>query len=99
MTVLELISYIAIISGIVSALIILNDVIKKPQHMTIMNSVWPIQGFYLGPFAIWFYWVMGRQNSDDHEGNEPHSMNLGTAREHAKSIIEKWRMSKLSMIK
>lgn len=79
------ISYIAIIAGILSALVIFIDVLKHPQPMKIMTIVWPIQGLYLGPFAIWFYWIMGRQktqsedahHSDHHHMDHTHSSHHG----------------------
>ncbi len=78
---IRIISYITIIIGIISALVILIDVMKNPQPMTIMNIVWPIQGLYLGPFAIWFYWVMGRSkansNHSDHDHEHDHSSHEG----------------------
>ncbi len=74
MTGLDLISYIAIGLGILSALIIFVDVIKNPQPMKIMSIVWPIQGLYLGPFAIWFYWAMGRHKSNGHDALGSHHM-------------------------
>lgn len=75
MDAITIISFITVIIGILSAMIILIDVIKHPQPMTIMSIVWPIQGLYLGPFAIWFYWKMGRvteQHHHDHGGQEDH---------------------------
>ncbi|MCG8398217.1 DUF4396 domain-containing protein [Bacillus atrophaeus] len=61
MSTLDVIAYTAILFGGLSFFIILVDVIRHPQKMKIMSVVWPIQGLYLGPFAIWFYWTMGRQ--------------------------------------
>ncbi|WLR52584.1 DUF4396 domain-containing protein [Bacillus tianshenii] len=64
---IHMIGYIAIGIGIVCSIIILFDILKHPQHMKIMNVVWPMQGLYLGPIAIWAYWRMGRQKG--HEGH------------------------------
>ncbi|RDI45545.1 DUF4396 domain-containing protein [Falsibacillus pallidus] len=77
MTLLTTISYIALALGIISALIILIDIIKNPQPMGIMNIVWPINGLYLGPFGIWAYWVMGRSKKEHnhHEENHDHDHN------------------------
>ncbi len=70
---LTLISYITVFIGILSAIIIAIDLFQNPQPMTIMNIVWPINGLYLGPFAIWAYWVMGRskkEHSHHHDDNQ-----------------------------
>ena len=51
--------------GVTSTAIIAIDVVRHPQHMTIMNVVWPVTGLYSGPIAIWFYWTYGRLARDD----------------------------------
>ncbi|MHA6487195.1 DUF4396 domain-containing protein [Bacillus cabrialesii] len=68
MSTLDVIAYTAILLGVLSFFTILVDVVRYPQKMKIMSVVWPIQGLYLGPFAIWFYWTMGRQTK-----NQKHS--------------------------
>ncbi|MFS0783096.1 DUF4396 domain-containing protein [Bacillus sp. 1P06AnD] len=67
MDTLTVVSYIAVFLGIISAVFIAVDLVSHPQSMKIMNIVWPINGLYLGPFAIWAYWVMGREKGDDGE--------------------------------
>ncbi|WP_260412163.1 DUF4396 domain-containing protein [Alkalihalobacillus sp. TS-13] len=67
---LTVISFIAVILGILSALFILIDVIKKPQPMGIMNIVWPINGLYLGPLGILAYWKIGRAKQKEHYHEE-----------------------------
>ena len=62
---LTIISWVALIIGGISSLIILIDVIRHPQKMTIMNIVWPINGWFLGPFAIWAYYKWGRVKARD----------------------------------
>ncbi|UOQ84379.1 DUF4396 domain-containing protein [Gracilibacillus salinarum] len=57
---LTIISWIALSIGIASSIIILIDIIRHPQMMTIMNVVWPINGWFFGPFAIWSYYKWGR---------------------------------------
>jgi hypothetical protein len=32
------------------------------QNMPIMNIVWPITAWYLGPLALWTYWHIGHLN-------------------------------------
>ncbi|WP_242705618.1 DUF4396 domain-containing protein [Pontibacillus sp. ALD_SL1] len=65
MNVLATISWIALIIGLLSSLIIIVDVIRHPQMMAIMNVVWPINGWFLGPFAVWSYYKWGRLKAKD----------------------------------
>ncbi|MFD1363216.1 DUF4396 domain-containing protein [Lentibacillus salinarum] len=68
---LTVISYIALTIGLMCSLIIILDIVKHPQMMKIMNVVWPINGWFFGPIALWTYFKWGRLkaeniNSDDH---------------------------------
>ncbi|WP_168120057.1 DUF4396 domain-containing protein [Paenibacillus sp. HB172176] len=67
------IAYICVGIGILSAIFILIDIIRHPQPMAIMNIVWPINGLYLGPFAIWLYSIMGRAGKEGGGGHESHN--------------------------
>ena len=40
--------------------VILADEVRRPQHMWIMNVVWPITALYWGPVAVWAYYCWGR---------------------------------------
>ncbi len=52
-------SVAALIIALLSALIILLDILlRKRQIMPVMKWVWPVTGLYMGPFAIWAYWAM-----------------------------------------
>lgn len=62
---LTTISWIALGIGILSSIIIIIDIIKHPQMMTIMNVVWPINGWFLGPIALWTYFKWGRLKAKD----------------------------------
>src|SRR5699024_10976767 len=64
---LVLISWITLGIGLVSSLIITVDVIKHPQIMKVMNIVWPINGWFLGPVALWTYFKWGRLKSKNVE--------------------------------
>ncbi|KGP71085.1 DUF4396 domain-containing protein [Pontibacillus yanchengensis] len=65
MDALEIISWVALAIGILSSLVILVDVIRHPQMMQIMNVVWPINGWFFGPFAVWAYYKWGRLKAKD----------------------------------
>ena len=38
---LHMVSWIALVAGLICAIVILVDVIRHPQQMWIMNVVWP----------------------------------------------------------
>ncbi|NDW04253.1 DUF4396 domain-containing protein [Jiella pacifica] len=57
---LHILAIITLLLGAASAVLIAFDVSRDPQHMTIMNFVWPISGLYAGPIAVWAYWKWGR---------------------------------------
>ena len=52
-------AYVYLIVGIGTATYIAFDLRKHTQKMKIMNIVWPVNGFHLGPTALWAYWHMG----------------------------------------
>jgi Domain of unknown function (DUF4396) len=56
----------ALILGALCALVLLADVLRHPQHMGIMNVVWPITGLYAGPLALWGYFRFGRVSHHGH---------------------------------
>lgn len=60
MELLNRIGLIWIIIGIISAIIILIDVIRNSQQMKIMNAVWPINALWGGPFILWGYFTLGK---------------------------------------
>ncbi|WML50740.1 hypothetical protein RCG23_09940 [Neobacillus sp. PS3-34] len=92
---METISYIAIIIGILSAIVILLDVFINPQQMKIMNIVWPINGLYLGPFGIWAYWKIGREKKKQHSGETSN----GKSHHHSESKHESKKRGKTLLAK
>ncbi|VDG96555.1 Uncharacterised protein [Lysinibacillus sphaericus] len=64
---LETISWIALGIGLLSSVIMIIDVIRHPQNMTIMNVVWPLNGWFLGPVALITYFKWGRIQAKDSE--------------------------------
>ncbi|MBX0356634.1 DUF4396 domain-containing protein [Halobacillus sp. Nhm2S1] len=64
---LSTISVIALAIGLLCSLIITIDVLRHPQMMKIMNVVWPINGWFMGPVALWTYFRWGRLKSKDNE--------------------------------
>jgi len=53
---LTIVSWVAVILGLLTALAIAFDVAAHPQQMKIMNVVWPITGLYL-PIVGWLLYA------------------------------------------
>lgn len=49
-----------VVAGLCAALITLDILTGHPQHMWIMNLVWPITALWAGPIALWGYFKLGR---------------------------------------
>jgi hypothetical protein len=56
---LLVLSWVALLSGVATAVIIAADVIAHPQRMTIMYIVWPVTGLYFPLVGLWLYRNMG----------------------------------------
>lgn len=52
--------------GFASAIVIVLDLLNRPQRMWIMNLVWPITALYSGPLGLWAYYCMGRETTHQH---------------------------------
>ncbi len=57
---LHVLSIFSLALGFVAALIAAGDVMRHPQHMGIMNVVWPVVALFAGPIALWAYYSYGR---------------------------------------
>ncbi|WP_267903249.1 MULTISPECIES: DUF4396 domain-containing protein [Virgibacillus] len=44
-------------------------IIRHPQMMEIMDVVWPINGWFLGPLALWTYFRWGSNKNIDIQDN------------------------------
>ncbi len=49
---LQGLAIVSLILGFGSAVAIGIDLSRRPQHMAIMNAVWPITALYFGPTAV-----------------------------------------------
>jgi hypothetical protein len=58
---LNAIAWISLGIAFTCAIIIAIDEVHHPQKMWIMNIVWPVTSLYFGVFALWAYFVRGRQ--------------------------------------
>jgi hypothetical protein len=57
------IAYLAF--GAISAAIIALDIFRHPQHMWIMNVVWPVTALFGTGWVLWQYFVYGRLASQE----------------------------------
>ena len=62
---LVILSWISIILGLATAGVIAIDVSLHPQHMRIMNVVWPVTGLYFPMVGWWLYTSMARPMAVD----------------------------------
>jgi hypothetical protein len=68
---LHVLAIVSLISGVATAVVIAVDVGRRPQHMAVMNVVWPVTALYGGVLALWFYFRHGRATA---KAAAPHSM-------------------------
>ena len=59
------VSWFAVFGGFFTAVAIALDVLQRPQHIKIMNIVWPITGLYLPIVGWWLYSKVGRSKPWD----------------------------------
>ena len=53
------ITYLWLVLCLLSTIIIIFHIVKHPQHMKIMNYVWPINALWGGPLILWAYFTLG----------------------------------------
>lgn len=57
---LHMLSILALAVGFACALVVVADVTRHPQHMGIMNIVWPVNALFGTAFTLWMYFRYGR---------------------------------------
>jgi hypothetical protein len=62
---LHYLSIASLALGFLCAGVILVDVSRHPQHMGIMNVVWPVTALFGSLFSLWGYFRYGRLATDD----------------------------------
>lgn len=62
---LHWLAILSLLLGAACALWIAADVRRHPQHMSIMNVVWPVTALFGGPAAVWGYRTWGRLAADE----------------------------------
>jgi hypothetical protein len=77
---LVIIAWISLATAGVCSVVLAVDVLRHPQHMWIMNLVWPITALYAGPIAMWAYYRHGRAHH--HAMQKPFAVTVGLASTH-----------------
>lgn len=62
---LTLIAWCSLGLASLCGLLVLIDLIRRPQKMAVMNVVWPITALYFSVFAVWGYYSFGRAERRD----------------------------------
>jgi hypothetical protein len=57
---LHILSILSLLVGLVSAVVISRDERRDPQHMWIMNAVWPLTALFAGPLSLYGYFRYGK---------------------------------------
>ncbi|WP_319520110.1 DUF4396 domain-containing protein [uncultured Martelella sp.] len=57
---LHLLAILSLLASAIAALIIAFDIFRNPQHMWIMNAVWPLVALFGSFAALWAYFRYGR---------------------------------------
>lgn len=73
MSSLEIISWIFLGLGVLTALVLLAEVIAHPQPMRIMNFVWPITGLYFPIAGLILYRTIGRSTAGEMKHDMEHA--------------------------
>ena len=57
---LHVLAIVFLLLGFASAIVVAVDVMRNPQHMGIMNIVWPVTALFGTVATLWFYFRHGR---------------------------------------
>ncbi len=63
---LHVLSIVSLLLGALCAAVITVDVARRPQHMWIMNVVWPVTALFGTVWILWQYFAYGRLAAHDH---------------------------------
>jgi hypothetical protein len=74
---LHVLSIVSLAVGGACFVIVLVDVIRHPQHMWIMNVVWPVVALFGMVVAVWGYYRYGRQVAHDFRMHGAGVLHLG----------------------
>lgn len=92
---LHSLAVVSLLVGAASALVLIVDVKRYPQHIWIMNIVWPLTGLYTGLLGLWGYFLFGRHRGG-HHADKPFFASVGMGDTHCGAgcmlgdIISEW---------
>ncbi|MED5523320.1 MAG: DUF4396 domain-containing protein [Pseudomonadota bacterium] len=69
---LNLLAWLSLLLGLLSAIAILIDLQKRPQHMAIMHWVWPLCALFGHLLLLAFYLCYGRAHPPSHHEHHEH---------------------------
>jgi hypothetical protein len=82
--------------GALCAIWIAVDEVRHPQHVWIMNLVWPITALYGSVLGLWFYYAYGRETGGGAKSDAPFPVSVGKGALHCGSgctlgdILAEW---------
>ncbi len=82
---MEVLAWISLLVAFVCAIVIAIDEFRHPQHMWIMNLVWPITALYFSVFAVWAYFRLGKKAT--------HGAMQGMKMDHASMTSPTWQQT------
>lgn len=62
---LPVVAIVSLVTAGLCSVVIASDLFRHPQHMWIMNVVWPVTALYAGPLAVLAYFKVGRLSSEE----------------------------------
>ena len=62
---LHILSIASLLLGVLCLVAIITDVVRHPQHMGVMNVVWPVTALFGTVWIVWQYFRYGRLGRDD----------------------------------
>jgi hypothetical protein len=78
---LHQLSWVSLLLGAVCAVAISADLLRRPQHMWIMNLVWPVTALFGAVWVVWLYVRYGRRTTQ----STPFSVAVATGTLHCGS--------------
>jgi hypothetical protein len=78
---LHALSITSLLLALICSAVIAADVMRHPQHMWIMNLVWPIAGLFASVFTLAAYFTYGRVGGHRH-ARKPFAVSVGEGATH-----------------
>lgn len=81
---LTVVAWSALALGMISAIFLLIDVVRRPPSMRIMGAVWPLTALFGGPLWAWMYWRWARAAPGNRpaRGRTPRAVSIAISTSH-----------------